>query len=102
MEAEINVAGRDKVRLNRQPLRRNDELLGAVLVTVFSPDDIEMVKGARRCRREYLDDLLVSLHPKHHAAHAELERVLKQRNALLRSALACFAGAWRARSTFGT
>ena len=43
-EAQLSLAG-TRYRLNRQPLRRNDELLGAVLVTVFSPDDIEMVKG---------------------------------------------------------
>ncbi len=85
VEAELNVVGRDRFRLNRQPLRRNDDVLGSVLVTVFSPDDIEVVKGGPQLRREYLDDLLVPLRPKHHAACAELERVLKQRNALLRS-----------------
>lgn len=86
VEAEVNLSGKDKVQLNRQPLRRSDQLLGAVLVTVFSPDDIEVVKGAPQGRRQYLDEILVSLHPKHNAAHVELERVLKQRNALLRSA----------------
>jgi DNA replication and repair protein RecF len=85
VEAELNVDGRDRVQLNRQPLRRNDELLGAVLVTIFSPEDIDVVKGGPQSRREYLDDLLVSLQPRHGAACAELERVLKQRNALLRS-----------------
>jgi DNA replication and repair protein RecF len=86
VETELNVGGRDKVRVNRQPLRRNDELLGAVLVTIFSPDDMDLVKGGPQSRRQYLDDLLVALQPKHNAACAELERVLKQRNALLRSA----------------
>jgi DNA replication and repair protein RecF len=92
LETELNIGGRDKVRLNRQPLRRNDELLGLVLVTIFSPDDIEMVKGGPQSRRQYLDDLLVVLQPKHSAACAELERVLKQRNALLRSANGALRG----------
>jgi len=92
IEVEVNVSGRDKVQLNRQPLRRNDELLGAVLVTVFSPDDIEVVKGAPQGRRQYLDEILIALHPKHNAAHVELERVLKQRNALLRSAAGTLRG----------
>jgi DNA replication and repair protein RecF len=92
IEAEVNVSGRDKVLLNRQPLRRIDELLGAVLVTVFSPDDIEVVKGAPQSRRQYLDEILVALHPKHNAAHVELERILKQRNALLRSAAGTLRG----------
>jgi DNA replication and repair protein RecF len=86
VEAEVNVDGKDKVRLNRQSLRRHEDLLGAVLVTIFSPEDIEIVKGSPQSRRDYLDDLLVALHPKHAAARSELERVLKQRNALLRSA----------------
>ena len=86
IETELNLTGRDKVRLNRQPVRRNDELFGAVLVTIFSPDDIEMVKGGPQLRRQYLDDLLGALQPKHNAACSELERILKQRNALLRSA----------------
>jgi len=86
IETELNLTGRDKIRLNRQPVRRNDDLFGVVLVTVFSPDDIEMVKGGPHSRREYLDDLGGALQPKHKAACTELERVLKQRNALLRSA----------------
>jgi DNA replication and repair protein RecF len=86
VETEVNLTGRDRVQVNRQALRRNDDLLGLLLVTTFSPDDIEVVKGGPHSRREYLDDLLVSLQPKHASARAELERVLKQRNALLRSA----------------
>jgi DNA replication and repair protein RecF len=86
VEAELNLVGRDRFRLNRQALRRNDDILGSVLATIFSPDDIEVIKGGPQLRRDYLDDLLVSLRPKHHAARAEFERVLKQRNALLRSA----------------
>jgi DNA replication and repair protein RecF len=86
IEAELNMTGRDRFRLNRQPLRRNDDVLGSVLATVFSPDDIEVVKGGPQLRRDYLDDLLVLLRPKHHATRGELDRVLKQRNALLRSA----------------
>jgi DNA replication and repair protein RecF len=86
VETELNITGRDRVRINRQPLRRNDELLGAVLVTIFTPDDIEVVKGGPQSRRQYLDDLLMVLQPKYGSACTELERVLKQRNALLRSA----------------
>jgi DNA replication and repair protein RecF len=86
VEAELNLVGKDRVRLNRQPVRRTEDLVGAVLTTVFSPDDIEVVKGAPQSRREYLDDLLAGLHPRHAAACGDLERSLKQRNALLRSA----------------
>jgi DNA replication and repair protein RecF len=85
VEAELHAEGRDRVRLAGQPLRRARDLLGAFQVTVFLPDDLVLVKGGPQSRREYLDDLLVALHPRHDATIAEVERVLKQRNALLKS-----------------
>ena len=54
-------------------------------VTVFSPDDLELVKGGPAERRRFLDDTLVALHPKHDALRADLDRVLRQRNALLQA-----------------
>ena len=86
IEAELHRSGRDRVQVNRQPLRRAKDLLGALQVTVFSPDDLDLVKGGPASRRRYLDELLVSLHPRHDATQAEIERVLRQRNALLRQA----------------
>jgi DNA replication and repair protein RecF len=85
IEAELLPTGRDRVQVNRQPLRRTRDLLGAFQVTVFSPDDVALVKAGPGGRREYLDDLLVALHPRHDAVQTEVERVLKQRNALLKS-----------------
>ena len=88
IEAELHPSGRDRVQVNRQPLRRTRDLLGAFQVTVFAPDDLSVVKGGPDGRRSYLDDLLVALHPRHDATRGEVERVLRQRNALLRSAAA--------------
>jgi len=84
LEAEVPVSGRATVAVNRQRLRRSKELLGALRVTVFSPDDLVLVKGGPSERRRYLDDALVALHPKNDALRSELERVLRQRNTLLR------------------
>ncbi|MDQ6840068.1 MAG: DNA replication/repair protein RecF [Actinomycetota bacterium] len=85
IEAELRRAGRDRVQVNRQALRRTRDLLGAMVVTVFAPDDLGLVKAGPGGRRQYLDDLLVALHPRHDATLSELDRVLKQRNALLKS-----------------
>jgi DNA replication and repair protein RecF len=87
VEAELRSAGRDRVQINGQPVRRARDLLGAIQVTVFSPDDLSLVKGGPQLRREYLDDLLIALHPRHDVVVGEVERVLKQRNALLKSAV---------------
>jgi DNA replication and repair protein RecF len=72
------------VQVNKQRLARTRDLLGHLRVTVFAPDDLELVKGGPGERRRYLDDTLVSLHPRYDAVRTEVDRVLRQRNALLR------------------
>ncbi len=86
LEAEIAPGGRSRAQVNRQPLRRARDLLGAVRVTVFSPDDLALVKAGPGERRRYLDDVLVAVHPRNDELRAEVERVLRQRNALLKQA----------------
>ncbi|MDY7100436.1 MAG: DNA replication/repair protein RecF [Actinomycetota bacterium] len=84
IEAELVANGRNRIQVNRQKLARSKDLLGAIRVSVFAPDDLQMVKGGPGTRRTYLDDALVALHPRNHSLRTELDRVLRQRNALLR------------------
>src|SRR5207244_1493998 len=84
IEAELATAGRDRVLVNRQPLRRAGDLLGALRVVVFSPDDLALVKGGPAERRRYLDDTMVAVDSRLDAVRDEFDRVLRQRNALLR------------------
>lgn len=84
LEAELVAGGRNRAQLNRQPLRRARDLLGALRVTVFSPDDLVLVKGSPGARRGYLDDTLVSLHARHDQLRGDLDKVLRQRGALLK------------------
>jgi DNA replication and repair protein RecF len=84
LEAVLRSEGRDQVLVNRQRLRRVRDLLGSVRVTVFSPDDLALVKGGPGERRRLLDDTLVTLAVKHDALRGDLERVLRQRGTLLR------------------
>jgi DNA replication and repair protein RecF len=84
IEAELNAGGRDRVQVNRQPLKRARDLLGALRVSVFAPDDLVLVKGGPGERRRFLDEALVALHPKYDALQRDLDRVLRQRNTLLR------------------
>jgi DNA replication and repair protein RecF len=53
---------------------------------LFAPEDLAIVKGDPAGRRTYLDDLLVARSPRYAAVHSDYDRVLKQRNALLKSA----------------
>ena len=84
VEAEITTSGRGRVQVNKQRLSRARDLLGALRVSVFSPDDLELVKGGPAERRRYLDDTLVARLPKLDLVRSDLDRVLRQRNALLK------------------
>lgn len=84
IEAELVPAGRNRIQVNKQRLGRARELLGVVRVTVFSPDDLALVKGGPAERRRFLDDTLVALAVKYDAARLELDRIVRQRNTLLR------------------
>jgi DNA replication and repair protein RecF len=86
IETEIPRVGRSRVQVNRQKLHRSRDLLGVLRVSVFSPDDLVLVKGGPSERRRFLDDTLVALHPKHDALRSDLERVLRQRSTLLKQA----------------
>ncbi len=86
IEAELVAAGRNRVQVNRQKLVRVRDLLGSVRVTVFSPDDLILVKGGPGDRRRYMDDTLVALATKYDAIRLEIDRIVKQRNTLLKQA----------------
>ena len=84
IEVDIPLTGRERAQVNRQPLRRARDLLGALRVSVFSPDDLVLVKGAPGERRRFLDDALVALQPRYDGMRSDLERALRQRASLLK------------------
>jgi DNA replication and repair protein RecF len=86
VELELSRTGRNRAMVNRQRLSRTRELLGVLRVSVFSPDDLALIKDGPAERRRFLDDSLVALAVKYDALRLELDRVLKQRNVLLRHA----------------
>ena len=86
VELELNRQGRNRAQVNRQRLSRARELLGVLRVSVFSPDDLVIVKGGPAERRRFLDDTLVALAIKYDALRLDLERIIRQRNVLLKQA----------------
>ena len=84
VEAEIPRQGAPRVQVNRRQVERRSQLSSALQVTVFSPDDLHLVQGGPAARRDYLDDVLVDRHARLEALRSEVERVLRQRAALLR------------------
>ena len=86
VELEIVPGRANRARLNRSPVRRPREVLGALRMVLFAPEDLELVRGDPSERRRYLDDLLVARLPRFAGVRADYDRVVKQRNALLRTA----------------
>ena len=86
VEIELAAVGRNRVQVNRQKLGRVRDLLGSVRVTVFSPDDLVLVKGGPGDRRRFMDDTLVALATKYDGIRLEIDRIVRQRNTLLKQA----------------
>jgi DNA replication and repair protein RecF len=85
MELEVTPGKANRVRINRAAPVRVREALGICRTVLFSPEDLGLVKGEPAARRRFLDDLAVSLRPVVAGYRADYERVLRQRNALLKS-----------------
>ena len=92
LEVELNPGRSNRARVNRAPLPRARELLGLLRAVVFAPEDLALVKGEPGERRRFLDALLVTRAPRLAGVRADYDRVLKQRNTLLRSAGAARRG----------
>jgi DNA replication and repair protein RecF len=86
LEVEIVPGGSNRARVNKSPLPRARELVGLLRTVVFSPEDLALVKGDPSERRRFLDTLLVTRTPRLAGVRADYDRVLKQRNSLLKTA----------------
>lgn len=86
VELEIVPGSANRARVNRAPVPRAREVLGLLRTVLFAPEDLALVKGDPDGRRRFLDDLLVARAPRYAAVRGDFDRVLRQRNALLKSA----------------
>ncbi|GAB6984453.1 DNA replication/repair protein RecF [Nocardioides pyridinolyticus] len=86
LEVELNPGKSNRARINRSPLPRAREIVGLVRTVVFSPEDLTLVKGDPGDRRKFLDDLLVLRVPRLAGVRSDYDRVLRQRNSLLKTA----------------
>ena len=88
IELEITAGKANRARINRGSVSRTRDVLGIVRTVLFAPEDLALVRGDPAERRRFLDDLLVARVPRYAGVRADYERVLKQRNGLLRTASA--------------
>jgi len=81
---EIKASGSNRAKKNGQNIPVG-ELVGWLKVVLFTPEDLSIIRGEPAMRRRYLDDAVVVLKPSLHQVYSEYDRVVKQRNALLKS-----------------
>jgi DNA replication and repair protein RecF len=86
LEVELNPGRANRARVNRASLPRARDIVGLVRTVLFSPEDLALVKGDPSERRRFLDDLLVLRTPRLAGVRADYERILRQRNSLLKTA----------------
>lgn len=86
LELELNADSPNRARINKSETPRVRDILGYVNAIIFSPEDLDIVKRDPSNRRAFIDELIVQLSPRMSAVYSDYERVLKQRNTLLKSA----------------
>lgn len=85
LELELNTDGANRARVNKSDVSRIRDVLGYVNAVIFSPEDLDIVKRDPANRRAFIDELLIQLTPRLAGVYSDYERVLKQRNTLLRT-----------------
>ena len=88
LEFEINTDLPNRARLNKSPTAKPKDILGFLNSVIFAPEDLDIVKRDPGNRREFTDQLIAQLTPRMHGVYSDYDRVLKQRNTLLKSARA--------------
>lgn len=86
VELELNPGKANRARINRSSQVRPRDALGILRTVLFAPEDLSLVKGDPGERRRFLDELVVARSPRMAGVRADYERVLKQRNSLLKTA----------------
>ncbi|MBH0022744.1 DNA replication/repair protein RecF [Salinibacterium sp. SWN248] len=86
-EVQINRSGANRAQINRSVIRTR-ELPRYFSSVLFAPEDLALVRGEPSGRRRFIDELLVLRSPRFSGVMSDYERVVKQRNMLLKSARA--------------
>ena len=86
VELELNRDNPNKARVNKSPAQKVRDILGFVNSVTFAPEDLDIVKRDPSNRRAFIDELVVQVWPRFAGVYADFERVLKQRNTLLKTA----------------
>jgi len=83
---ELNKDSPNRFFLNGSQRKKTSEILGLIRTVTFAPEDLDLIRRDPSDRRAFMDSSLVQLKPRLAGVKSDYDRVLKQRNALLKSA----------------
>jgi DNA replication and repair protein RecF len=85
LEVQLNKSGKNKAQVNHSPAKLRD-FPRYISTVLFAPEDLLLIRGEPAQRRKFLDDLIIQRSPRLAGVVSDYDRVLKQRNTLLKSA----------------
>ena len=85
VDLEINANKANRARINKNPTKSQREILGALQIVYFTPEDLDLVRGEPTHRRDFIDRLLITRTPRLSGVLSDYDRVLRQRNTLLKT-----------------
>ena len=85
VDLEINTHKTNRTRINQNPTKSQREILGALQIIYFTPEDLDLVRGEPTQRRDFMDKLLITRTPRLAGVISDYDRVLRQRNTLLKT-----------------
>jgi len=83
LEFAMTRTGRS-CHVDGKPLSRLEQLVEALRVILFSPEEITILRSSPQARRALLDRAIFQCHPSHLRRIQKYEKILRQRNTLLR------------------
>ena len=85
IDISILKDGKKSIRINKIKIKKIGELFGNFNVVMFSPEDLRIIKDSPGVRRKFIDMELCQLNPKYYYNLVQYNKVLNERNILLRN-----------------
>lgn len=82
---KYRIGAGKSVEINGKRVRRSSELTSVLATVVFSPEDLQIVKGSPELRRRFLDSQLIQVSAAYRHAYREYTKALQHRNMMLRT-----------------
>ena len=83
-QIKIEIGNKKNIFINGIKIKKLSELLGKINVVIFTPDDIEIIKGGPEKRRKFLDIMISQLRPNYMHILSLYNKTLEQRNNYLK------------------